>query len=289
MNFKKATVTAALMMSMGCGFAHAQNDQKGTNAANATPTEMSVKEAQDKLSASFSALNINSFKESPISGIFEVQTGGNTIYFYPPKDDKKGVLIFGEMFDESGKNLTAESKMAGLSNSLKSLPLNSAITIGPKNAPVVYEFTDPDCPFCHSYDNWIQTYSKEHPVQRKLIFFNNPGHPLALAKMKHVICSDDKEAAYRYVFSEELPHNPDGANALQMEKQAALKTCKEADEVLSKHAEIIKATGVNGTPAFLFNVDTKPNLIVGFDQSKIAEAILNMEKAVATQTNKSPK
>ena len=51
MNFKKATVTAALMMSMGCGFAHAQNDQKGTNAANAAPTEMSVKEAQDKLSA----------------------------------------------------------------------------------------------------------------------------------------------------------------------------------------------------------------------------------------------
>ncbi|HCB1716441.1 TPA: DsbC family protein [Citrobacter freundii] len=289
MNFKKATVTAALMMSMGCGFAHAQNDKKDSNAANTSPTEMSVKEAQDKLSTSFSGLNISSFKESPISGIFEVRTGSNTIYFYPPKEDRKGVLIFGEMYDESGKNLTQESKMAGLSDSLKSLPLNSAITIGPKNAPVVYEFTDPDCPYCHSYDNWIKTYSKGHPVQRKLIFFNNPSHPLALAKMKHVICSDDKEAAYRYVFSEELPHDPDAASALQMEKQAALKTCKEADEVLSKHAEIIKATGVNGTPAFLFNVDTKPNLIVGFDQSKIAEAILDMEKAAATQTNKSSK
>lgn len=44
------------------------------------------------------------------------------------------------MFDEKGNNLTEQSKMAGMSETLKSLPLDSAITIGPKDAPVVYEF-----------------------------------------------------------------------------------------------------------------------------------------------------
>ncbi len=104
--------------------------------------------------------------------------------------------------------------------------------------------------------------------------------------MKHIICSDDKEAAYRYVFSGELPHNPNGANAIQMAKQDALKTCKEADEVLSKHAQIIQSVGVNGTPSFLFNVDTKPNLIVGFDQQKIAAAITEIVKPAVTKAEK---
>lgn len=91
---------------------------------------------------------------------------------------------------------------------------------------------------------------------------------LARAKIEHVICSEDKDEAVRYVYSSELPHNPDGADAMQMAKQKALKTCKEADAVIEKHAKILQAVGVNGTPSFLFNVDTKPNLIVGFNQQK---------------------
>ncbi|EOR7867377.1 DsbC family protein [Escherichia coli] len=282
MNFKKKILTAAMVLAMGCGFAHAQTEKAATNSSDA----QALKAAQDQLAASFSGMNISGFKESPIPGIFEFRTGSNTIYFYPPQGEKNGVLIIGEMFDDKGKNLTEESKMAGMTDILKSLPLDSAITIGPKNAPVIYEFTDPDCPYCHAYDTWMQTYSKDHPVQRKLIFFNNPGHPLALAKAKHIICSEDKDAAYRYVFSGELPHNQDDANAIKMAKQNALKTCKEAEEVLSKHAQIIQAVGVNGTPSFLFNAETNPNLIVGFSQQKIAEAITQLEKDAAPKITK---
>ncbi|STQ07401.1 Uncharacterised protein [Enterobacter cloacae] len=46
------------------------------------------------------------------------------------------------MYDSSGVNLTEQSKMNGLTDTLKGLPLDSAITIGPKDAPVYYEFTD---------------------------------------------------------------------------------------------------------------------------------------------------
>ena len=282
MNFKKNILAAITVLAVSNGFAHAQTEYKDKNDADA----LSLKAAQDQLAASFSRMTITGFKPSPIPGIFEFRTGSNTIYFYPATGDKKGVLVIGEMFDEKGNNLTEQSKMAGMSETLKSLPLDSAITIGPKDAPVVYEFTDPDCPYCHAYDEWMQGYSKDHPIQRKLIFFNNPGHPLALAKVKHIICSEDKAEAYRYVFSAELPHNSESANAMQMAKQNALKTCKEADEVLAKHAQIINGVGVNGTPSFLFNVDSNPNLIVGFSQQKIAEAITQLEKSTASKMSK---
>ncbi|BBV33440.1 DsbC family protein [Salmonella enterica] len=281
MNFKKAVVAIAIVLGMTSQIAHAQNASD-----NPVADSSSMKAAQDQLAASFNGMSISGFGESPVKGIYEVKTGSNILYFHPGEDGKKGVLIFGEMYDSSGVNLTEQSKMNGLTDTLKGLPLDSAITIGPKNAPVVYEFTDPDCPYCHAYHEWMNTYSKEHPVQRKLIFFNAAGHPLAEAKMKHVICSDDKDSAYQYVFSNELPHSPDNANALQMAKQKALKTCKEADEVLAKHSQIVSAVGVNGTPSFLFNVDTKPNLIVGFNQQKIAAAITELEKPAVTKLEK---
>lgn len=287
MNFKKSFVAGAIALCFTANFAHAQKPKEPTVAAESVDADAAaLKAAQEQLGATFSNISISGFKESPVKGLFEMKTGGNIIYFHPGEKGQEGVLIFGEMFTSQGVNLTEQSKLNGLTDTLKSLPLDTAITIGPKDAPVVYEFTDPDCPYCHAYDEWMQAYSKDHPVQRKLIFFNNPGHPLALAKMKHIICSEDQEAAYRYVFSGELPHNPNGANAMQMAKQEALKTCKEADEVLANHAQIIQSVGVNGTPSFLFNVDTKPNLIVGFDQQKIAAAITELEKPAVTKAEK---
>lgn len=286
MNFKKCVVAAAVAFGLTMSFAHAQNQNDVKTAATPADSDpAALNAAQKQLGATFSNISISGFKESPIKGLYEIKTGGNIIYFQPGTEGKEGLLIFGEMYTAKGVNLTEQSKLSGLADTLKSLPLDTAITIGPKNAPVVYEFTDPDCPFCHAYDEWMQTYSKEHPVQRKLIFFQNPGHPLAVAKIKHIICSDDKEAAYRYVFSSELPHNPNGADAMQMAKQQALKTCKEADQVLSKHAEIIQAVGVNGTPSFLFNADSQPKLVVGFDQQKIAAAMTEITEASKANVN----
>ncbi|PXW50355.1 thiol:disulfide interchange protein DsbC [Grimontella sp. AG753] len=282
MNLNKGVIAAAMVFGISTHFAHAQNAQD-----NAASTPTSIKAAQDQLATSFNGMTITGFTESPVKGLYEVKTGSNILYFHPGEDGKKGVLIFGEMYDSSGINLTEQSKINGLSDTIKGLPLESAITIGPKDAPVYYEFTDPDCPYCHAYDEWIKTYSKDHPVQRKLIFMVNPAHPLARAKIEHVICSDDKDEAVRYVYSMELPHNPDGADALQMGKQKALKTCKEANAVIEQHAKILQAVGVNGTPSFLFNIDSKPNLIVGFNQQKISAAITDLEKPAVSMLEKS--
>lgn len=276
MNIKKTIATTTLLLAgMTSSFAHAQTTGEKPGAGE-------LKTAQDQLAASFNGLKVSGFSESPVKGIYEIKTGSNILYFHPGDDEKKGILFFGEMFDSSGTNLTELSKREGLADLLKSIPLDSAITVGPKGAPVYYEITDPDCPYCHQYDQWLETFSKEHPVQRKLIFMLNPGHPLARAKIEHVICSKDKEQAVKYVFSSELPHNPDESDALLMAKQKSLKTCKEADEVIKKHADIIQSLGVNGTPSFLFNVDGKPELVIGFNRNKIQSSITKLETTAVT-------
>lgn len=286
MIFKKTMVAAVMTLLTGpvANFAHAQTEAPAS--AKGDSTAQTTQSAQDQLKTTFTGMTITDFKESPVKGLYEVKTGSNIIYFHPGEDGKKGVLLIGEMYDSSGVNLTEQSKFAGISATLNKLPLDTAITIGPKDAPTFYEFTDPDCPYCHAYDEWMKDFSKDHPVQRKLIFMVNPGHPLARAKIEHVICSDNKDEAVRYVYSSELPHNPDGADAMQLAKQKALKTCKEADAVIEQHAQILKALGVNGTPSFLFGVDSTPNLIVGYQQQKIAAAITDLEKPAVTKLEK---
>lgn len=291
MKFNKCLIAAAVTFSMTSFFAHAQKNEVSAPQQSASKTvpaneqkaapqeELAIKSAEAQLRTTFSRTQgITDFKESPIPGIFEFQVNGNIMYFYPATSEgKDGVVIMGKMYSSKGEDLSEKSKMANIDKVIASLPLSSAITIGPKDAPVFYEFTDPDCPYCHAYDGWIKEYSKTHPVQRKLVFLNNPGHPLAKAKIEHVICSKDKDEAVRYVYSEELPHSPDSSNPALDLKQSQLTTCPEAAAVMADHAKILTQLGVNGTPSFLFNAESAPKLIVGYRQTDIAEAINALE------------
>lgn len=50
-------------------------------------------------------MSIIGFGELFVKGIYEVKIGSNIFYFYSGEDGKKGVLIFGEMYDLFGVNL----------------------------------------------------------------------------------------------------------------------------------------------------------------------------------------
>lgn len=73
------------------------------------------------------------------------------------------------------------------------------------------------------------------------------------SKIEHIICSDNKDEAVKYAFSDALPHESlEQATALQVANYKSLKTCAQADSVIKEHQEIISKLGVNGTPSFLF-------------------------------------
>ncbi|EPT0813924.1 TPA: DsbC family protein [Yersinia enterocolitica] len=282
MQINKMFKPALLSLFIFTGFVHAQT-ASGTAALKATETPAfkklqeaqagsiaEVKAAQDEFKQTFSQMNFTNFAESPVKGIYELHTGGNVIYFTPKSENRKGVIIFGEMWDSNGVSLTNESKLKAIKSEWKKLPVGSAISIGDKNSPSYYEITDPDCPYCHSYHEWIKDYSKTNPVQRNLIFMLNPGHPEAPAKIEHIICSKDKEQAINDMFEQ---------------KPVALEKCPEAKGIIQQHQDIVKALGVNGTPSFVFDVNEEPELIVGFNKSKVMEAITKAADKVKAKTS----
>ena len=102
---------------------------------------------------------ISKVLNTPIQGLYgALMPNGQIVYVYPSKK----LLIFGQIWTNTGKNLTNLS-MAGLqaSKALKItqyVDLNKAVKIG--HGPVkVIEFANIDCPFCRAFEK-LTTESK---------------------------------------------------------------------------------------------------------------------------------
>ncbi len=96
---------------------------------------------------------------TPINGLYgALMPNGQIVYVYPAKK----LLVFGEIWTNTGKNLTGES-MAGMQASkavkiAKYVDLSKAIKIG--HGPVkVIEFANIDCPYCRAFER-LTTESK---------------------------------------------------------------------------------------------------------------------------------
>ncbi|WP_042857961.1 DsbC family protein [Dickeya sp. NCPPB 3274] len=274
-NLLKSLALAAAVFVQS-GFVHAQNTSSDTAAVSTA--DAAVQQAQDKFKATFTNMNVSDFRPSPVPGVYEIHTNGNILYFAPPfGENPKGVIIFGEMYDANGNNLTQAAKVSALKAKWDRLDLKSAITIGNANAPEFWEVTDPDCPYCREWHKWIKEYAKQHQVKRNLIFMLNPGHPDAPPKIEHIICSKDKESAI---------------NDMYEGKDVKLVSCPEAKSVIEYHQKLVREFGANGTPSFIFkNSDGAPELIVGFSREKVIEKIslLTAAKNGSDTTESKPK
>ncbi|MBB6117760.1 thiol:disulfide interchange protein DsbC [Rahnella inusitata] len=294
MKIKKNIIATAIALGLFGHVAHAEmaaqpvGAKPGTAAvvahAQQSASNTELKEAEAKLKATFSQLNVTSFGPSPLPGIYEIQAGSNIMYFAPENAEHEGIILLGEMYNKDGVSLTERSKDRLLSKTIKTLDLSSAVSVGQVNAPAYYEITDPDCPYCHAYDAWRKDIDKDGALHRKLLFMVNPGHPLAKAKIEHIICSDNKDEAVKYTFSDALPHESlDSASPLQLANYKSLKTCPEAAGIIDQHQKIIASLGVNGTPSFVFGADTdNPVKVVGFAKDKILENILKVKSTTTT-------
>ena len=121
-----------------------------------------IKAASDRKTAAgeafkkdFPNARFTNVEESGIEGLYEITTGVNIVFYAPAA----GRIIFGEMLDKTGKNITAEKrkpliaqyeaeaqkKEAEAAKLIDSLPLDKAIKVG-TGRNIVIEFTDIDCP-----------------------------------------------------------------------------------------------------------------------------------------------
>lgn len=202
-----------LVVIITAGFAAAKEDFKAET---------------DNLRKNFPNLRVDSVKESPIKGLYEIVAGNQVFYFSPD-----GYLMFGELWSKEGRNLTAEIREKVLAEKVKSIPLDKALKIGSGPRQVI-EFTDPDCPYCRKVDEFL---AKRTDVTRYVFFFPlRQIHPDAEKKARYILSQKDREKALREVVSGALDGKPAPESVHQ-------------DAMLEEMEQVAKSVGVRGTPA----------------------------------------
>ncbi len=225
--------------------------------ANA-PLAAAAEEAQRELRQTFTNLSFEDFGPAPIKGpIYQAIAGGRVIYFAP----ESGHLLFAAVYDKNGINVTALTQDASARKRLGAVDPADALVIGPAGAPQVIEFTDPDCPYCQALERFWKTKAAEGKKVQRLIYFVSGIHPEAAAKAEHILCSPDKEVAFRSVYAGARP--------------ATLLKCAAGEAKVKKDAQTVQHMGVTGTPTLFVG----GKLISGFQQAEL-EAFLQ-EKSIA--------
>lgn len=185
--------------------------------------------AAETLRKTFFNYQFQEVKDTPVAGIFEVRSGQNILYWAP----LTGHLIFGELWDKNGQNLTAKSREARVSKLISALPLDKAVKVG--NGPKqVIEFSNPDCGHCRRTSEF---FAARQDVTR-FIFLLDSGKEKTAAKVRHILAATNKAAAYEEVMAGKLDA-----------KQVSGKS-KAAIRLQEDHQRIASLAGIKGTPQF---------------------------------------
>lgn len=202
------------------------------------------------LKSNFPNMQFSEINDSPVKGVYEVVTGDNIIYYAP----ETGNLIFGEIWDKSGKSFTDITRQKLVSKKLSSLPLDKAVKIG-NGKNIVIEVTDPDCPFCRKASDFFE---KRKDVTRYVFMFPLAQlHPNAEKKARFILSSKDQNKAYKEVMSGKYD-------------QVNLLPAFTDNNLVQEHQKIAAMLGVKGTPNYWIN----GNHVGGADFAAI-EKLLN--------------
>ncbi|MGB1296796.1 MAG: bifunctional protein-disulfide isomerase/oxidoreductase DsbC [Psychrobium sp.] len=186
-------------------------------------------------------MRIDSVKETPIAGLYEVMTERGI--FYATKDAK--YLVRGNMFDASNgfEDLT-EASMGKMRLAKMASFEPSMIVYKAKNEKHrVTVFTDVDCGYCRKMHREIQQYNDLGITVRYMAFpRGGEGYP-AWSAMQSLWCSDDQHKAM---------------DELKAGTGIATNLC---DNKVPQHYQLGVEFGVNATPSIILD---NGSLLVGY-------------------------
>lgn len=203
----------------------------------------------EQFKRSFPKNNFESITSTEVKDVYEVYTG-NQIYYYLPKDD---VILFGNLVNKGGVNLTRESFLKKMAQKMAKIPLDSALKIGNGKTAVV-EFMDPNCYHCRQAHKF---FSQRKEVTMHVFFF--PLSKESGDKIKHILCSKDVLKTYDDVMNGKLDDN------------SKLTVCsdKKVDDTVKTHMQLATQVGLRGTPLFYI----KGQVVDGFDTPVIEKLL----------------
>jgi len=224
-----------------------------------TPAEIEARFAKVLRNA-----KVSSVRKSPIPGLYEAISGPNVFYVAP---GGKGFLLFGQIVDAGGANLTAaagrlareeydKKREQAAAEKLKNIKLDLAVKVcnGPNT---VIEFTDPDCPYCRQMDRFLSQRSDVtryvflHPLDQL--------HPNARAKSVYILSSKDGAAALKEVFSGKYDKEPLPITFADLPKYP------NATQRLVDCMETARELGIEATPMLFVN----GRIVQGADTEKV--------------------
>lgn len=211
---------------------------------------------------------LNSFKQNydlKIASTFAAPSGltgylgtadGNLIVLYVTEDEKH--VIVGTLYDERGNNLYQEK----IEDTIWSFLETSEWALdGEKDAPhIVYEFKDPNCPYCHKFWEDSQPWVKAGKVQVRAIMVGFLT-PTSFDKAVAILAADERSQALK---DNEENYSQDGGSVKLLKKNPSnVATMVEANN------NLMASLGFSATPTVIYKDKSgKMRLIQGAPQGE---------------------
>lgn len=207
-----------------------------TSCVNAeTPVEATLKKLIEPRLGD--GVKVESVRETPYSGLYEVRAGGDIIY-----TDKKGEYIFmGSIFNaKTSKNLTKERLDEINKIKFSDLPLEQAVKLVKGDGKrVIAIFEDPNCGYCKTFR---KTTLKDADNITVYTFMYNILSEDSATKSHNIWCAPDRNKAWDdWMIDGKLPPK-------------APAKCESPNEKVSQLGRKLK---INGTPAIFFADGTR--------------------------------
>ena len=154
-----------------------------------TPVEANIKKLIEPRLGE--GATVDSIKETPYAGLYEVRTGGDILY----TDKNAQYLFVGHVFDaKTSQDLTKERLDEVNRIKFSDLPLGSALkTVKGNGKRVIAVFEDPNCGYCKRFR---QTTLKEIDNVTVYTFMYNILSPDSIAKSRNVWCAPNRNKAW---------------------------------------------------------------------------------------------
>ena len=195
--------------------------------------ENNVQILKEKIEKSMPGLTIDSLKESPISGVYELVSAGDVAYVSGDGEH----MIQGTLYNvPTKKNLTDKTLASLRKDYVKELD-KTPLLIYPAKGKALHTitvFTDPSCPYCHRMNEEMQTYADAGITIRYALYARMGSNNNTSRQLQEIICAQDPKSALNIFFKASNRPSEGG-------------DCKKV-EGLNKIASLAPKLGLEGTP-----------------------------------------
>ncbi|WP_175443119.1 DsbC family protein [Halofilum ochraceum] len=219
--------------SSGSDASAAAEEGGGDNADAKERLRARLKEARPQL-------DIESVRDTPVSDIYEVVSGGGV--YYVSADAR--YLFSGDLINlEEGRNLTDDRRAEIAHDVVSEMDRSDLVVFEPANGPAenhLTVFTDHTCPYCQRLHEEVLQMVQDHPVEVRYAMYPRAGTSSSAADtLRDIWCADD----------------PAGAMTAAKEGRSVPSRESDCSTPLDAHMQAAKAIGVRGTPYIVVGDD----------------------------------